>query len=201
MNTRVPVCLTDSPFSIPHNIPRNLSNRKKTGPLCPSHTGTILRAKFACFWKSFRCVQDLSAGKIVHDVCRQFQSCTSAQTNPTPGLTLTLHNPNPSGGSRPAEAVPWLRRVFGWSFSKEHPDVRKTSLDQYDSHPAHSFVPTRPAHMGPRSLLYVFPKSFHCLLFKRVPLLLICSMSFPWGSVTEIRERHTMMAHVMYSCL
>ena len=35
-------------------------------------------------------MQDWSAQNFVQDVCRQSQPCTSAQNNPTPGLTLTL---------------------------------------------------------------------------------------------------------------
>ena len=37
-----------------------------------------------------RYVQERLAQKIVMDVCRQFQPCTSAETNPTLTLTLTL---------------------------------------------------------------------------------------------------------------
>ena len=39
---------------------------------------------------SVRYVQLHLAQHFVQDVCRQFQPCTRIQTNPTPGLTLTL---------------------------------------------------------------------------------------------------------------
>ena len=40
---------------------------------------------------------------VQNDVCGQFQSRTSAQTNPTPDLTVSLNpRPNPLGGSRSA---------------------------------------------------------------------------------------------------
>ena len=56
----------------------------------------------------FGYVQDRSTQSFVQDVCHQFQPCTSAQTNPTPGLILT----QTSGGSRSAGAVARLRRVL-----------------------------------------------------------------------------------------
>ena len=86
-------------------------------------------------------VQDWLAQNFVQDLCGQFHPCTSAQTNPTPDLTLTptliltlTPSQNRLGGSRSAGAVTRLRRVFWWCFSqnpgrpKRPASANKTSI-------------------------------------------------------------------------
>ena len=68
-------------------------------------------------WGSpYEYVQDGSAPNFVQDVHVQFQPCTSAQTNPTPDITLAPTSTLVEG-SRSARAVTRLRRVFWWRFS------------------------------------------------------------------------------------
>ena len=82
----------------------------------------------------------------VHDVCRHFQPCRSAQTNPTPGLTLTL-TPTLLRGSH--AAPPHVLVAFFQNTSGR--PKGQPALTNKDPHPAQSFVPTNPAHRASRS--------------------------------------------------
>ena len=102
------MCIRDRPGLV-LRYPRfySLPDAKHTLQMCISHIVFIIHvenkehvvrvdiAKASSSCKTpVRCgfgyVQDWSAQNFVQDVCGQFLPCTSAQTNPTPGLTQTL---------------------------------------------------------------------------------------------------------------
>ena len=107
----------------------------------------------------------LCAGLVATKKCAgRVSSISTSHVGPDQPDPRSDLNPksNPLGGSGSVEAIPRLRRVFWWRFSKKDPDGRKASLDHYDPHPVQKIV--------------VFPQSFHGLFSKRVLVKLICSI-------------------------
>ena len=89
----------------------------------------------------FDCLQDRSAQNFVHDVCRQFQTCTPGQTNPTSDLTHTRTRTRiPTlWGARGQQGQPRGSAACLVPFFQKTPGGRKASLDQQDPHPAQKF--------------------------------------------------------------
>ena len=81
-----------------------------------------------------RCVQDwLAQFFFVHDVCRQFQPCTSSQNNPTPDLTTnpTLWGPRGRQGQLLGFAPCLKWRFFPKTTPERSVSTSKTSFCQW----------------------------------------------------------------------
>ena len=94
-------------------------------------------------------VQERPAQNFVQDLCRLFEPCTPAQTNPTPGLTLilTLSLTLTLWGARGRQGQSHISAAcFGGVFPKKRLAAERPALTNKTASRAKRFVQAAPAH-------------------------------------------------------